>query len=550
VLERQLSDVQSRVKEVQSCANQLRRAATHGVSESPGNLDTCIEALAQAESGLGQIVDELQALAQSYVDVFEASPAAFVVTTIDSDIIGLNHAAAVLLRAIPNAAVGSSLVDVLRQRLPGVSVPPNLGLPCIDRVCEVACGGNLNARIVPLPRRQYREPRWLWCLREDAPGPGQFLADSAAQSEMAIKHSPRDESVGFFRDALEHCAVGIVLVEGAAGDHVLLNRAARAVLGTSRASRHNLSECDSATYLPNGEAHAMTAFWSHQIRQGESIVGQMLLVRPKRDRERWIRLSGTPVRGSRGEISGALFILDDVTEIREEQQRRSEWLSMVVHDLRAPLAVIAGYAQLAEKQLAEEGSTELSALQPIKTNASRLTRMIADLLDASRIEISQLSIQRSQVDLVALVERVVGGLRQTVENRPIQVTRPDDRGSEVSADPERIAQVLENLLQNAVKYGSAGTPIIVELRWDLDFAWVAVMNQGEEIASEDSQALFRRFHRARSARQNGAPGLGLGLYIARGIVEAHGGTIGVNSAAGWTKFEFSLPIRVSSDEHG
>ena len=548
MLERRVSDVRSRVSELHNRTDQLRRDASLGSPPEQANIGACIRALDEAETGLAQIVDDLQSITLNYLDVFEASPTPFVVTTIDGAIIELNRAAAVLLKVIPSTAIGNRLQDTARHGAPADQAgaePFNPGSIIVERAREVRLGGNLVAQVVRLPRRQKQEPRLLWSLR-DEPATAPVKGGPAPELPVTATGSLTAESISLFRRAIEVCELGIILTEDARGDRVFINPAARRFLGSPQTKHGGLDAYDAATYFPKGSGHALSALLRERLLQGEMVVGETLVVRVKNSRSRWIRVSGTPVHGQDNEVAGAMLIVDDVTALQEEQQQRSQWLLMVVHDLRAPLAVISGYAQLAEKQIVGDASLEPRALQTIKLNAARLGRMIADLLDASRIEISQLSLQRAPVDLVALVKRVVEDIGQTVADRSVQVTNLDLVNCPVVADPERIAQVLENLLQNAVKYGTPQTPILVNIQCDSRLARVSVCNEGEEIRPEEAQSLFQRFHRSQAARQKKEGGLGLGLYIARGIVEAHDGTIQLESSAGQTTFTFTLPLEEPS----
>jgi signal transduction histidine kinase len=127
-------------------------------------------------------------------------------------------------------------------------------------------------------------------------------------------------------------------------------------------------------------------------------------------------------------------------------------------------------------------------------------------------------------------------------DRPFDVTAQDD-APKADADPDRIAQVMENLLTNAVKYGSSETPIVVGVTHENHDIAVAVTNQGKALAPEELPRLFERFHRTEGAKQGAAKGAGLGLYITRALVEAHGGHITAESTpTGRTTFRFTLPV--------
>jgi signal transduction histidine kinase len=168
--------------------------------------------------------------------------------------------------------------------------------------------------------------------------------------------------------------------------------------------------------------------------------------------------------------------------------------------------------------------------------------MIRDLLDSSLVESRRLTLMRRRVNLAELVSDVVERNAGLTRNNVVTVT-VRSKIPPVSADPGRIEQVLTNLLTNAAKYGDPRSNIDVTLDVEGDTAKIGVSNRGPGIWPEDIPTVFNRFLRTRSAQQRTREGLGLGLYIAKGLVEAHGGRIWVESTPGdTTTFWFTLPI--------
>src|SRR5262249_45491271 len=155
----------------------------------------------------------------------------------------------------------------------------------------------------------------------------------------------------------------------------------------------------------------------------------------------------------------------------------------------------------------------------------RLGRMIDDLLDASRIEASRLSISPRAIDLRALVETVAEAAREAGGENPIEVSV--GAGQAAVVGPDRIHQVLIKLISNAAKYGDPGAPIRVAATNHDEVVEVTVTNHGPGIPADQLPLLFTRFGRTREARENETPGIGLGLYISKGLVEAHGGRMWV-----------------------
>ncbi|MBI4494049.1 MAG: sensor histidine kinase [Chloroflexi bacterium] len=239
-------------------------------------------------------------------------------------------------------------------------------------------------------------------------------------------------------------------------------------------------------------------------------------------------------------------------ERAEELERlREEWTSVIAHDLRQPATVITGYAgllaRLAQQHLAVP--QEQKAVEHILASARQLDRMIADLLDVSRLEAGRLTLERRPVDLVVLVREVVERTAVMVQGCPLRVEAAEDLPP-VEVDPGRIEQVLGNLLSNAAKYGAPKTEIRVAVERRAEGVEVAVSNRGDGIAPEELPHLFTRFYRARQARAGTVHGLGLGLYISHGLVEAHGGRLWAESDPGQiTTFRFVLPA-AATDQAG
>jgi signal transduction histidine kinase len=233
---------------------------------------------------------------------------------------------------------------------------------------------------------------------------------------------------------------------------------------------------------------------------------------------------------------------EDITAAKELERLRAEWSSVVAHDLRQPLAAISVNATMAER--ATDDPKVLKDVERIQAAAKRMNRMVGDLMDLSRLEASRLELARQRVDVPALVNAAAELARLETTDRPFDV-RVEGDVPETYADPDRLMQVLDNLLTNAVKYGKPETPVVMSVTPDGDEIAVAVSNEGRTLGSEEIARMFERFQRTPSARLQGIQGVGLGLYIARSLVEAHGGRITADSTpAGVTTFRFTLPIAV------
>ncbi len=229
--------------------------------------------------------------------------------------------------------------------------------------------------------------------------------------------------------------------------------------------------------------------------------------------------------------------------IAEHQLKlQRDFLQLISHELKNPLTSIIGYAQLMRRRQAYSES----AVNMILTQSARLNRLLSDLVDLAQVESGQLALHRMPADLPALVIRGVEETQILTARHRLEADVP--AGPVIGDwDPERLAQVLQNLLGNAVKYASDETLIVARLEASASEVRVAIVDQGPGVPPELLPRLFEPFYRLRSTQPDEVPGLGLGLHISRMLVEAHGGRIWAEPAAGGTAFCFVLP-RGSTEE--
>jgi PAS domain S-box-containing protein len=257
---------------------------------------------------------------------------------------------------------------------------------------------------------------------------------------------------------------------------------------------------------------------------------------------RWLAGRGRAYLSTGGELQRMAGTVMDITERKQVERLQREFLALVTHELKGPLTSLKGFAQLMRRR----GVYDARGIEAIISQGNHLERLINDLLDAVRIEAGQLDLRPGTVDLGALVESSVEQLRATENTHTIQVTTPKEslRGT---WDRDRLEQIVRNLLSNAIKYSPAGSDIGVTVGRCGDEACLTVADHGVGIAPSDLPRLFERFYRADDVRSY-AQGLGLGLYITRSLVEAHGGRITVESMPDMgSSFTVWLPLDPAAD---
>jgi two-component system, OmpR family, phosphate regulon sensor histidine kinase PhoR len=265
---------------------------------------------------------------------------------------------------------------------------------------------------------------------------------------------------------------------------------------------------------------------------------------------RILSFSGTPVWDSPGQPAGGVVVVHDVTTQREVARQKDDLLSITSHDLRTPLTVLRGQAQLMQRSLRRNTATPeqlLSRVDLILDQTERLGNMLNRLLDLTKLEAGRLDLRLEPMDLVALIDGTIQSVQGLSSVHHIEVETPPRIVGEW--DDGRLAQVLQNLITNAIKYSPQGGRIVVRARADGGQVTVSVQDDGLGIPTEDLPHLFERFYRAAGTRA--LEGSGLGLYICQGIISAHGGRIWVTSEGQGrgSTFSFTLPLITTTERN-
>jgi PAS domain S-box-containing protein len=252
----------------------------------------------------------------------------------------------------------------------------------------------------------------------------------------------------------------------------------------------------------------------------------------------------TPLYDQEGNIINIVANVDDITRFREAEQLKSTFISVVSHELKTPVALIKGYADTLRREDAKwDAQTVRESLGIIVEESDHLSQLIDNLLEASRIQAGGLSLRPSHFLLPPLVEKLTTGFGLQTPQHKFQVDFHPDFPP-VYGDEQRIREALSNLIGNAVKYSPQGGTIFIGGRADGQWLTVYVADQGVGIAPEEHENIFERFYRVENHLTRSTQGTGLGLYLARAIVEAHGGRIWVESMPGkGSIFIFTLPQR-------
>jgi two-component system phosphate regulon sensor histidine kinase PhoR len=241
--------------------------------------------------------------------------------------------------------------------------------------------------------------------------------------------------------------------------------------------------------------------------------------------------------------SGVLLIFQDLTELRNLQTTRRELIGNISHEFRTPLAGIKAMVETLRSGAVDDKETAGDFLARIDSEVDRLTQLVAELTELSRIETGKTGLKKEPVDLNQLVDEVIVQLSPQADRRNLSVAREfaADLPS-VPADKDRLRQVIANLVHNAIKFTSAGGRITITSRGLEGSVVLGIADTGIGISGEELPRVFERFYKGDRARAG--EGTGMGLAIAKHIVEAHGGTIWVESEEGkGSTFSLSLPLK-------
>jgi len=291
---------------------------------------------------------------------------------------------------------------------------------------------------------------------------------------------------------------------------------------------------------------------AHSLENNEEVADEIsLFMGPGGSEERIYQAQTAFVRGEDQQPIGVVSIFNDITEIRSVERMKTAFVSTVSHELRTPLTSIKGFVStlLADTEGYYDQATQREFYQIIDTECDRLTRLISDLLNVSRIEAGRaLDLNPKPVQLPSLIEKVVTAQKSYTTKHTFKLDIEEDLPA-VIADEDKVDQILTNLVSNAIKYSPRGGEVTVAGRKDSNGVAISVRDQGIGIPKDHLLKIFDRFHRVdnRDAREVG--GTGIGLYLVKHLVEAHGGRIWVDSEVEkGSTFTFTLPWKPPSLE--
>ncbi|MCL6431082.1 MAG: GAF domain-containing protein [Anaerolineae bacterium] len=382
------------------------------------------------------------------------------------------------------------------------------------------------------------------------PRPLRILADQAAAAiEKARLYAEIRRQKRHMEAVIHHMADGVVVL-GPDGRVMSVNPAAERMLG--------LEEAEVLGWLPveGVEDTRLQGLASvcRPLEPEESVHHPALLdagssdARPEvvvfTPRPRVLKVLSSPIYAESGEFGGEIRVLHDVTREREVEQMKDDFVSTVSHELRTPLFSIKGFVDLILKGKVPDPAVQQEFLSRVLEQANHLSAIVSDLLDTARLESGRLELTRSAVDLRQVIQHALTNVGALAQSREVSITlhAPPDLPP-AWGDARRLEQVVTNLLSNACRFSHTGGRVQVRCEADGDHIIVHVADDGIGIPPEAIPHLFDKFYQVDSSLTRRAGGTGLGLHIARRIIEAHGGQVTVQSEVGkGSVFSFTVPV--------
>ncbi len=536
--------------------NPLRRQAEERLRRAPETPDTLsseetrrllhelrvhqIE-LEMQNAELRQTQEQLTAARDRYLDLYDYAPVGYLTLNQEGRVLHANLTCADLLRVDRHALLtqpfahfiardGQNDYHFFRERLSQSDAPQT-----VELLLKKADGAIFWARLDAITARETFPPetREITTFRLTI---SDVTARKQAEEENARQTAELAATMASMADGL--------LVFNQAGDIIRMNDTAASLLGappgeaaTPFDERLRLLQVEDL----KGSTYPVEEMPSARALRGETTQGA-IMVWHHPQRTSWVFMSAAPIHMPDGRQNGAVATISDITALHDLQEQQFLLLHLISHDLRTPLSIIHGHVQLIEGQLGDrEGDEALfESLQAIQRSVRRMKVMIEDLTEMARFEGGQVQLKRELLDLATYLPEF---LRRAATFFDVQRVHLEV-GAEVPAvlaDYDRLERIIANLLSNAFKYSDPGTPVLLRACVQQGEVVVSITDQGRGIAPDEIPHLFQRFFRAKTTRK--AEGIGLGLYITKQLVAAHGGHIRVESEPGMgSTFFFSLPV--------
>lgn len=443
--------------------------------------------------------------------------------------LGNNHSrwSLAVANGLPDAMC--RFLDAWLDKIPPIQDPQNIEIPEINRILQQISMGNLSAVGLPLIAQQevigfiyiFRNYQGVFSANDRS-----LLSSFANQAAIAVRnarlYSQINDEKQRINGMLDSAADGILILNP---DNTIerTNAAFARMSGINQADLQHLAHEEVIRWAqpPHGTTleKAEADGWHLSPQVNLYVEGDM--VRPNGTPPLPVGITYAPLISDQGQLINTIATVRDITRFRQADELKSEFISIVSHELKTPVALIKGYVSTLRRDDVEWDCNVMdNSLEVIEEEADRLTDLIENLLETSRIQAGGMQLKRTDLDISRMVSRLAERLQVQTTDHQIRVDFPEDFPV-VMVDEVRLEQVISNLISNAIKYAPAGEILITGQVYP-DQVTLCVSDEGPGISVGDLPHIFDRFFRARETSRK-TKGAGLGLYLARAIIEAHGG---------------------------
>ncbi|MCY4415510.1 MAG: ATP-binding protein [Chloroflexi bacterium] len=391
--------------------------------------------------------------------------------------------------------------------------------------------------------------------REDEERLVMFTSQASLVIANARRYRDEQRARGNLETLVDTAPVGVVVLDARTGAPVSLNREASRIIDRLRSSDQSVAElAEVMTWIrADGQEVSLRDFpIADRPKVGETIRAEEIVLQVPDGRRVTVLISATPIRSAAGEVESKVVTLQDMTPLEEMERLRADFLGIVSHELRIPLATIKGSTTTLLSGAPDLDPAVMTQFHRIMDQqVDHMQDLIGDLLDVARIEAGALSVDPAPVDLAEIVEEARSRFLGAGGSERLSIEL-DPELPLVMADRRRIVQVLGNLLTNAVRHSPDGSPVRVSAVRDVSHVAVSVSDQGRGIPADMLPLLFRKFSQVYGVTRNGGgTGSGLGLAICKGIVEAHAGRIRADSEGRGlgARFTFTIPAAEGAEDN-
>ncbi len=363
-------------------------------------------------------------------------------------------------------------------------------------------------------------------------------------TDRKLAEEEKEKVLNEYKTVLEQLPAGVIIADSKTGKFILVNKQVKKILRLKSVNADSYEDYKKyKRYFPDGHEYTPEEWpLTRAMRSGKTISNEEIKVKRGDGTFGIILVSGAPIKNKAGKIVAGVSSFLDITDKKDLETRKDEFISMASHELKTPVTGLNLFSEILNREV-KKGNYEITEhlVQKIKLQTRKLTEIVNDLLDMARIETGKMRFRNDKFDIFELLQDITDDMQYTTTKHKIIYS---SKGSlTIKADKYRIYQVITNLLTNAVKYSPPKSSIYVKAEKKRDYIRISVKDEGIGIEKDQQEKIFDKLYQVGNSKEKTFPGLGMGLYISKEIVVRHGGRMWVESEVNkGSTFFFTLPI--------